>query len=357
MKRAHRIGLVLYPQVSTVNLAVSAVFEMANWKAEYSAYEITLVSEHGGPVATSVGSKIQTTSFKRRAFDTILVAGGHNPAAGAPPGVVRYLQSAGRRRVRIASICTGAFVLAEAGLLDGRRATTHWNHARAFRQRYPKVNLELDRIFTSDGSLWCSAGMSAGIDLALALVEEDFGREMARETAKLMVVYHRRAGGQSQHSTLLDLDVTSDRIQTVLTYAKVNLSKRLSITELADAAFLSPRQFSRVFRDETGQTPAKAIELLRLESARSMMEAGRFSAEEIARKCGFESGDRMRRSFLRIFGQSPQALQRSINMGTVHLADARPRKLSQSQARPSTKEWHNLKQAKPPEKFVVGRSK
>ena len=182
VKQAHRIGFVLYPRVSTVNLAVSAVFEMANWKAGYSAYKITLVSEHGGPVETSVGSKIQTESYKRRVFDTILVAGEHNPAAGAPPGVVRYLRSAGRRGVRIASICTGTFVLAEAGLLDGRRATTHWNHARSFRHRYPKVNLEVDRIFTSDGSIWCSAGMSAGIDLALALVEEDFGREMARET-------------------------------------------------------------------------------------------------------------------------------------------------------------------------------
>ncbi|MCU1251231.1 MAG: AraC family transcriptional regulator [Edaphobacter sp.] len=127
MKRAHRIGFVLYPQVSTVNLAVSAVFEMVNWKAGYPAYEIALVSEHGGPVATSVGSRILTESYKRRTFDTILVAGEHNPAAAAPRGVVRYLRSVGRRGVRIASICTGAFVLAEAGLLDGRRATTHWS--------------------------------------------------------------------------------------------------------------------------------------------------------------------------------------------------------------------------------------
>ena len=170
--------------------------------------------------------------------------------------------------------------------------------------------------------------MSAGIDLALALVEEDFGRDMARETAKLMVVYHRRAGGQSQHSTLLDLDATSDRIQTVLTYVKQNLSKRLSMADLADVAFLSPRQFSRIFRVETGQTPTKAIALLRVESARLMMEAGRFSAEEIARKNGFENRDRMRRSFLRIFGQSPQALQRTVNMLSAHPADLRPRKMA-----------------------------
>jgi transcriptional regulator GlxA family with amidase domain len=312
VKRPHRIGFVLYPQVSTINLAVSAVFEMANWKAGYPVYEITMVSEPGAPVATSVGSSILTESFNRRSFDTILVAGEHNPAAAVPPGVVRYLRSAGRRGVRIASICTGTFVLAEAGLLDGRRATTHWNHARSLQQRYPKVKLEIDRIFTSDGPIWTSAGMSAGIDLALALVEEDFGREMARETAKLMVVYHRRAGGQSQHSTLLDLDATSDRIQTVLSYAKRNMGKRLSMTDLADVACLSPRQFSRLFRDETGRAPAKAIELLRVESAQLMMEAGRFSAEEIARKSGFGNRDRMRRSFLRAFGQPPQAIQRDM---------------------------------------------
>ena len=312
MKRAHRIGFVLYPGVSTVNLAVSTVFEMANWKVGYSTYEITLVSETGGLVATSVGSKIHTESFKGRRFDTILVAGEHNPAPSAPPGVVKYLKSAGQRGVRIASICTGTFVLAEAGLLDGRRATTHWNHAKVLQQRYPQVTLELDRIFTSDGSIWCSAGMSAGIDLALALVEDDLGREMARETARLMVVFHRRAGGQSQHSTLLDLDATSDRIQTVLAYAKRNLRKPLSMTSLAKVAFLSPRQFSRLFKDETGQSLAKAIELLRVEAARLMMETGRFSAEEIARKNGFQNRDRMRRSFLRILGQPPQAIQRSV---------------------------------------------
>ena len=215
-------------------------------------------------------------------------------------------------QVRIASICTGTFVLAEAGLLDGRRATTHWNRASALQRRYPKVRLEIDRIFTSDGSIWSSAGMSAGIDLALALVEEDFGRELARETAKLMVVYHRRAGGQSQHSTLLDLDATSDRVQTVLAYAKQNLNKRLSTKDLANVAFLSARQFSCIFKDETERTPAKAIELLRVESARLMMESGRYSAEEIARRNGFQARDRMRRSFVRILGQSPQAIQRSL---------------------------------------------
>src|SRR5260370_4525377 len=154
--------------------------------------------------------------------------------------------------------------------------------------------------------------MSAGVDLALSLVENDLGAEIARLVAKILVVYHRRAGGQSQYSTLLDLDSTSDRVQTALGYAKEHLSTALSVDDLAKAAFLSPRQFSRLFREETGQSPAKAIERLRVESARLMMEAGRFSAEEIARKNGFGNRERMRQSFLRAFGQPPQAIQRTV---------------------------------------------
>jgi AraC-like DNA-binding protein len=157
------------------------------------------------------------------------------------------------------------------------------------------------------------AGMSAGVDLALALLADDLGADLARVVAKILVVYHRRAGGQSQFSTLLDLDAESDRIQTALAYAKEHLSAPLSVQALARVAFLSLRQFSRLFREETGQSPAKAIERLRVESARLMMEAGRFSAEEIARKNGFGNRERMRRSFLRAFGQPPQTIQRTVN--------------------------------------------
>ena len=306
------IGLIVFPAFSPMNLGVTSVFETANWKLGSAAYEVTLLSEHGGPVATSLGSQIQTSSFKRRRFDTLLMAGGI-VIPMATPGLLNYLRSAVHRCRRIASICTGALILAEAGLLDGRRATTHWQFARAMQLRYPKIAVEEDRIFTVDGRIWTSAGMSAGIDLALALVEKDLGAEIARAVARALVVYHRRAGGQSQFSTLLDLDAASDRVQTALTYAREHLSKPLSVRDLAKAAFLSPRQFSRLFKQETGRSPAKAIERLRLESARLMMEAGRFSAEEIARKNGFGNRERMRRSFVRALGQSPQALQRTVS--------------------------------------------
>jgi transcriptional regulator GlxA family with amidase domain len=170
--------------------------------------------------------------------------------------------------------------------------------------------LEIDYATLSD--IWTSAGMSAGVDLALALVENDLGSDLARTVARLLVVSHRRAGGQSQYSTLLDLGAQSDRVQTVLTYVKENLRSRLTVTELANAAFLSPRQFSRLFHEETGHSPAKAVERLRVESAKIMMEAGRFSVKEIARKNGFGNRERMRRSFLRAFGRAPQAIQREV---------------------------------------------
>jgi transcriptional regulator GlxA family with amidase domain len=308
----HRVGFIIYPAFSPMNFAVTSVFETANWKVGSAAYEVTLLSENGGPVATSLGYEIQTSAFKRRTFDTIIVAGGIT-APAATPGLLNYLRSGVHRSRRIASICTGALMLAEAGLLDGRRATTHWYYARNMQRDYPKIAVEADRIFTTDGPIWTSAGMSAGVDLALALVESDLGAEIAREVAKILVVYHRRAGGQSQYSTLLDLDATSDRVQTALAYAKEHLSTPLSVDALANAACLSPRQFSRLCREETGRSPAKAIERLRVESARLMMEAGRFSAEEIARKNGFGNRERMRRSFVRVFGQSPQAIQRTVS--------------------------------------------
>jgi transcriptional regulator GlxA family with amidase domain len=308
----HKVGLILYPNFSPMNFAATSVFETANWRLGSAEYEVTLLSEHGGHVATSLGYEIQTSSFKRRTFDTLIVAGSVVPPA-ATPGLLYYLRSAAHRTKRIASICTGALVLAEAGLLNGRRATTHWNMAREMQRRYPKIVVEEDRIFRIDGPIWTSAGMSAGLDLALAMLENDFGAEITRAVAKLLVVYHRRAGGQSQFSALLDMDVTSDRVQTALTYARENLSTSLSVDALAKAAFLSPRQFSRLFRKETGQSPAKAIERLRVESARLMMEAGRFSSEEIARKNGFGNRERMRRSFIRTFGQSPQAIKRRVS--------------------------------------------
>jgi transcriptional regulator GlxA family with amidase domain len=218
---------------------------------------------------------------------------------------------------RTASICTGAFVLAEAGILDGRRATTHWAFARNMQTQFPKVKVQEDRIFIVDGSVWTSAGMTSCIDLCLAMVESDLGVDIARNVARKMVVYHRRTGGQSQFSALLELQPKSDRIQDALAFAKKNLKSDLSVEVLADAARLSPRQFSRAFRSETGQSPAKAVENLRVEAARILMEEAQHPVDVIARETGFSDPERMRRAFLRAFGQPPQAIKRAARMSAA----------------------------------------
>ena len=179
------------------------------------------------------------------------------------------------------------------------------------------MKVEEDRIFITDGPIWTAAGMTAGIDLALAMTEQDLGAGVVRAVARKLVVYHRRAGGQSQFSALLELEPKSDRIQSVLAYAKGNLDKPLTVRQLAGAAHLSPRQFSRAFRAETGQSPARAVENLRIEAARLMMEQSRHPIEVIARQTGFADRGRMRRAFLRTFGQPPQVMRRNARVEAI----------------------------------------
>lgn len=310
-----RITFIVYPGNSVIALAALSVFETANMVAGETPYEFRFVSEKGGAVRTSLGMRLQTERFGDEAGDILLIGGGATSREPPRPAVIDFVRTAARTHRRVAAICTGAFVLAEAGLLDGRRATTHWMHARELQKRFPKARIDEDRIFINDGPIWTSAGMSAGIDLALALIEEDLGGEVAKTVARKLVLYHRRGGGQSQFSTLLELAPKSDRIQTALAYARENLHTPLSVPQLAEAAHLSPRQFSRAFRAETGQSPAKAIEKLRVEAARALMEQSRHPIDVVARQTGFSDRDQMRRAFLRAFGQPPQALRRSARNG------------------------------------------
>ena len=306
-----RIGYIVVPDFQVMVFAGISVFEFANQTgAGGPHYDIHLLSEHGGPVRSSLGYSVMTEPLDDSHFDTIVVSSVIG-VAPAGPAVTGFLQKSMRSSRRVASMCTGAFALAQAGILDDRRATTHWAYARALQASYPKVKVEEDRIFIIDGMVWTSAGMSAGMDLALAMVEKDLGPEIARLVAKKLVVFHRRAGGQLQHSALLELDAKTDRIQSALVYAKNNLHTALTVDELADAANLSPRQFSRAFRAETGQSPAKAVENLRVEAARLMMEQGRHAIDVVARETGFADRERMRRAFLRAFGQPPQVIRRN----------------------------------------------
>jgi transcriptional regulator GlxA family with amidase domain len=306
----HRIGFVIFPDLQIMSTAPIAVFETANMTLGKPFYDVVVLSESGGTVRTSMGLTIGSELLGEPDFDTLMIGAG-TVITAASPALVDFIQRGIKISRRVAAPCIGAFAFAQAGVLDGRRATTHWAYARELQTRYPQVKVEEDRIFIVDGPVWTSAGMSAGIDLALAMIERDHGVELARLVAKKMVVYHRRAGGQSQFSALLELAPKSDRIQSALAFARRNLRATLSVEELAEVANLSPRQFSRAFRAETGQSPAKAVENLRVEAARLLMEEGQLPIDTVARETGFADRERMRRAFLRAFGQPPQAVRRA----------------------------------------------
>ncbi|MGH8386466.1 MAG: GlxA family transcriptional regulator [Pseudomonas sp.] len=309
------VAFVVFDGFQSMALAAMPVFEYANFSAGEALYDVRVLSEDGRSLRASGGLSVGTEAFDERVFDTVIVVGGDAILEQAPDAVLDYLRASAKTSRRTASICSGAFVMAQAGLLEGRRATTHWAYARQLQERFPGINVEADRIYVIDGSIWTSAGMTAGIDLALAMVEKDHGAELARSVAQKLVMYHRRAGGQSQHSALLELEPKSDRIQMVLSFAREHLAQTLSVEQLAEVARLSPRQFSRAFRAETGQSPAKAIENLRLEAARQMLERGRLTLDQIALETGFSDRRRMREAFLRAFGQPPQVIRRGARSG------------------------------------------
>lgn len=306
-----RIGFFIFPRFQLLDLSGPlAAFQIASERVPDS-YRLQVVAARAGVIASSSGVPVIAQSLGRAAFDTFIVVGGRGVHACAESKSMRGLiaRSAARAR-RTASVCTGAFLLASTGLLDGRRATTHWRLAERLQQAYPAVDVDPDRIYVKDGPVWTSAGISAGIDLALALLEEDLGDAVAKAVAQEMVVYHRRPGGQSQFSALLDLASSSDRIGRTLQFARSHLSETLSVERLAEIACMSARQFARVFTAETKCTPAKAIERLRVEAARPLVEDSEQALDVIARSVGFHETERMRKAFLRAFGQPPQALRR-----------------------------------------------
>lgn len=310
----HRIGYVLTEGFQVLALASQSVFEFANLVAGESFYAVENYSALGGETRASLGLTVGTHALDANSeADTWIFAGVLHPLARPTPAAeLAFARQISPRARRIAAICTGAFVLAEAGLLSGRRATTHWAYAHDMQKLYPDIHVEEDRIYIVDGAVWTSAGMTAGLDLALAMVEKDLGAEVARSVAHRLVMHQRRSGGQSQHSELLDLAPKSDRIQRALDFARKNLHLPLTVEDLAEAVNLSPRQFSRVFTAETGQSPAKAIEGLRLEAARLMIEQSRHQLDVVARETGFRDRRHMREAFMRGFGLPPQAVRREV---------------------------------------------
>ncbi len=287
-----------------------ATFEAVGKVLGRPTYELTVLSRMGGLVQGSGGLPVATLELGAAKFDTLVVVGGDTASMLKEAEINAIAGLAGRTR-RLASVCTGAFLLAEAGLLDGRRATTHWRMAPRLQRDYPTVSVDADKIFVVDNGVWTSAGVTAGIDLALALIETDHGSEVAREVARELVVYHRRSGGQSQFSLMSQMDPESDRIRIALSFARDHLHEPLPVERLAEAAHLSLRQFGRAFRRETGETPARAVERLRAEAARTRLLAGSEPIEQIAQAVGFSDPERMRRAFVKLYGMPPKSVRRS----------------------------------------------
>jgi transcriptional regulator GlxA family with amidase domain len=276
------------------------------------AYQIELVARRAGRLRMSSGLELWASrpfGDVRGALDTLLVAGGEGTRAALEDGaLVAWLRRTAPRARRVASVCSGAFLLAEAGLLDGRRATTHWASCDALAQRHPRVQVERDPIFVRDGNVWTSAGITAGMDLALALVEEDLGRAHALEVARWLVFFLKRPGGQSQFSAQLASQLAeraplADLQAFVLEHPEADCA----IPALARRAGMSPRNFARVFTREVGMTPARFVENARVEAARRRLEESDAGVEEVAQAVGFGSGETLRRAFLRCVRVSPGA--------------------------------------------------
>lgn len=308
------IGILIFPDFQLLDAAGPiSVFEIAARCTGKTTTGIRVLAVKAGPVRSSSGVEMMARDLKSaNAITTLVVAGGVGVAGASRCEITRaFVQRLARRGVRVASICSGAYVLAEAGLLDGKRATTHWGRTRDFVVRYPKVKFEPDQIFTRDGSVWTSAGITAGIDLALAMVTEDHGDAVAQDTARQLVLYHRRSGGQSQFSSLLELKAPNGRFGPLLAWARENLDSPLTVEDLAEHAGMSSRHFARAFTAETGTTPSKAIEKLRIEVARERVQSSSEAIELVAQSTGFRDPERMRRAFIRAFGQPPQSLRRA----------------------------------------------
>jgi transcriptional regulator GlxA family with amidase domain len=313
-----RIGLVIFPQFQALDMAALTVFEFANTLLEQPLYELATLSLAGGPVKSSSGVALDSLPLGWGGYDTLLVAGAIGAPAPQPELEAALAASAGVTR-RIASICTGAFVLARTGLMDSKRVTTHWAFGRKLQELHPALTVDEDKIFVREGAIWSSAGVTACIDMALAMVEEDLGGEIARKVARAMVVYHRRSGGQSQFSALAEIEPSSDRVKEALLYARDNLHRDLSVEDLAAQVHWSPRHFSRVFQSQTGLAPAKAIEKLRVEAAQALIDQGHSSIGRIADMTGFGDEERLRRAFLRAFGQPPKVFVQQARSRNDHV--------------------------------------
>ncbi|AJY19400.1 GlxA family transcriptional regulator [Burkholderia multivorans] len=314
MSSPRPILILAFPRAQLLDVSgplqvFASVNELALERGRPALYVPRIVAADAGPVETSSGVAVVADSLRSaaRGIDTLIVAGGKGVhAASRDARLVRWVRRQADRARRVASVCTGAFLLAEAGLLDGRRAVTHWTRCDELAARYPNVRVEADPIFIREGALWTSAGVTAGIDLALALVEEDLGRAVALDVARELVVFLKRPGGQAQFSAMLSMQRTDDRFGELHAWIAEHLSADLSVPALAERARMSERSFVRHYRASTGRTPARAVEQIRVEAAQRLLGETGWPVKRIAARCGFGSEETLRRSFVRVLGVSPQ---------------------------------------------------
>ena len=309
-RRPRRVVIVVFDGLQSLDATGPLeVFAIADFERRQldpqapRAYTVEVVAPKAGPVTSHSGLRLIAERACREVgpgVDTLIVAGGEVRAIAADRAVRRWLVACSRRVRRTASVCTGAFVLAEAGLLDGKRATTHWRSAALLAKRYPRITVEPDAIFVRDGKVWTSAGVTAGIDMALAMVAEDLGHALALAVARRMVVFLKRPGGQSQFSSHLAAQSTPPgRLRDLPAWIVDHLTADLAVERLAERMAMSPRTFARVFLHETGATPAKFVERARLDAARRLLEDEALGLDDVASRAGFASAEQMRRTFRR----------------------------------------------------------
>ncbi|GAA0383265.1 GlxA family transcriptional regulator [Microbispora corallina] len=308
---AHRVGILVYDGVKLLDVAgPSEVFSEANRMG--ADYRLVLCSPGGEGVVTSTGMRIPVDAAADRTarFDTVLVMGGDIfPGRPVGPELLAAVRDLAQHADRMSSICTGAFILAAAGLLDGRRATTHWRHTGTLARSFPRVSVEPDAIFVRDGRFYTSAGVTAGIDLALALLEDDHGDELARRVAQSLVVFLQRPGGQSQFSpSLRGPRPQTPALRAVFDAVAADPAGDHAVPRLAARAGMSPRHLSRLFQSEVGMSPAKYVELIRFDAAKAMLDAGH-SVTAAAERAGFGSSESLRRAFVQHVGIPPRAYQ------------------------------------------------
>ncbi|MEM9044826.1 MAG: helix-turn-helix domain-containing protein [Pseudomonadota bacterium] len=311
----HRLVFVIYPEIALLDLAGPLQVFAGTWwpGTKTRVYDISIVSAEGGRIQSDSLVSIDSDpihSLAKTRIDTLIIVGGDGVYTAAEDrGLVESIARFAARSDRVCSICSGAYLLAAAGLLAGRRAVTHWQDAEILERDFPEVRLELDPIFIKDGNIWTSAGVTAGTDMALALVAEDWGREAALERARALVTYMVRPGGQSQFSPVLERQSLdhSGKFEELHGWIAENLKRDLSVEALASHQNMSLRNFYRQYQATMGITPARAVEAIRTEAARDMLETTDASIKTIASKCGYGTESRMRRAFSRVLGVSPSA--------------------------------------------------